>query len=336
MKIDCGISLAISSGAAMARAAEEAGYDGAWTAETNHDPFLACVVAAEHSERLEIGTSIAVAFARNPMTMAHTAHDLQSFSKGRFLLGVGSQIKPHIERRFSMPWSQPAARMREYIAAMRAIWDAWENGTRLDFRGDFYTHTLMTPFFDPGPTGFGAPAVYLAGVGERMTEVAGEACDGFLCHRFTTERYVREVTRPTLERGRARAGKTLEGFNIVLPSFVVTGSTAEEMDAAADAVRQQIAFYGSTPAYRGVLALHGWSALHDDLHALSRQGRWAEMGKLVDDDMLHTFAVVAEPGQLTAELLRRYRGLVTRLSLSAPRHFDAARWKRVLQELKAG
>jgi probable F420-dependent oxidoreductase len=336
MKIDGSISLEISSSAATARAAEEAGYDGAWTAETNHDPFLACVVAAEHSERLEIGTSIAVAFARNPMTMAYTAHDLQSFSKGRFLLGVGSQIKPHIERRFSMPWSQPAARMREYIAAMRAIWDAWENGTRLDFRGDFYTHTLMTPFFDPGPTGFGVPAVYLAGVGERMTEVAGEVCDGFLGHGFTTQRYVREVTRPALERGRARAGKTLDGFNIALPSFVVTGSTAEEMDAAADGVRQQIAFYGSTPAYRGVLELHGWNALHDDLHALSKQGRWVEMGKLIDDEILHAFAVVAEPGQLAAELLRRYRGFVTRLSFSAPYRFDAARWEPVLEELKAG
>ena len=206
MKIDCSISPAIGSGAATARAAEQAGYDGAWTPETNHDPFLTCVVAAEHSERLEVGTAIAVAFARNPMTMAYLAHDLQSFSKGRFLLGVGSQVKPHIERRFSMPWSQPAARMREYIAAMRAIWDAWENGGRLDFRGDFYTHTLMTPFFYPGPTGFGAPPVYLAGVSERMTEVAGEVCDGFLCHGFTTERYVREVTRPALDRGRARAG----------------------------------------------------------------------------------------------------------------------------------
>jgi probable F420-dependent oxidoreductase len=336
MKIDGTISVEISGSAATARAAEEAGYDGAWTAETNHDPFLACVVAAEHSERLEIGTSIAVAFARNPMTMAYTAHDLQSFSKGRFLLGVGSQVKPHIERRFSMPWSQPAARMREYIAAMRAIWDAWENGTRLDFRGDFYTHTLMTPFFDPGPTGFGAPPVYLAGVGERMTEVAGELCDGFLCHGFTTERYFREATRPALERGRARAGKTLDGFNIALPSFVVTGSTTEEMDAATDRVRQQIAFYGSTPAYRGVLQLHGWDALHDDLHMLSKQGRWVEMGKLIDDEILHAFAVIAEPEQLAAELLRRYRGLVTRLSLSAPYRFDAARWEPVLEELKAG
>jgi probable F420-dependent oxidoreductase len=336
MKIDCSISLAISGTAAMTRAAEAAGYDGAWTLEASHDPFLPCVVAAEHSERLEIGTSIAVAFARNPMTMAHTARDLQSFSKGRFLLGVGSQVKPHIERRFSMPWSQPAARMHEYIAAMRAIWDAWENGTRLDFRGDFYTHTLMTPFFDPGPTGFGAPAVYLAGVSERMTEVAGEAGDGFIGHGFTTERYVREVTRPALERGRARAGKTLDGFNIALPGFVVTGSTAEEMDAAADRARQRIAFYGSTPAYRGVLELHGWSALHDDLHVLSRQGRWVEMGKLIDDEILRAFAVVAEPEQLAGELLRRYRGIVTRLSLSTPHQFDAARWQPVLEELRAG
>jgi probable F420-dependent oxidoreductase len=336
MKVDSSISVEISSSAATARAAEEAGYDGAWTAETNHDPFLACVTAAEHSERLEIGTSIAVAFARSPMTMGYTAHDLQSFSRGRFLLGLGSQVKPHIERRFSMPWSRPAARMREYIAAMRAIWDAWENGTRLDFKGDFYTHTLMTPFFDPGPTGFGAPTVYLAGVGERMTEVAGEVCDGFLCHGFTTERYVREVTRPALERGRARAGKTLDGFHVALPTFVVTGSTAEEMDTATDKVRQQIAFYGSTPAYRGVLELHGWNALHDDLHALSRQGRWVEMGKLIDDEVLHAFAVVAEPEQLAAGLLRRYRGLVTRLSLSAPYRFDAVRWEPVLQQLKAG
>ena len=336
MKIDSSVSLAIRDGGATARAAEEAGYDGAWTAETSHDPFLACVPAAEHSERLEIGTSIAVAFARSPMTMAHTAHDLQSFSNGRFLLGVGSQIKPHIERRFSMAWSQPAARMREYIAAMRAIWDAWDNGTRLDFRGDFYTHTLMTPFFDPGPTGFGPPTVYLAGVSERMTEVAGEACDGFIAHAFTTERYLREVTRPALERGRARAGKTLDGFNIALPCFVVTGSTAEEMDAAADLARQRIAFYGSTPAYRGVLELHGWGALHEDLHTLSRQGRWAEMGELVDDEILRVFAVVAEPEQLAAELLGRYRGVVTRLGVSAPPRLDAARWEPVLEKLKAG
>jgi probable F420-dependent oxidoreductase len=334
MKVDGSISLTLGSSAASARAAELAGYDGAWTAETNHDPFLACVIAAEHTERLEIGTSIAVAFARNPMTMAYTAHDLQAFSNGRFLLGLGSQIKPHIERRFSMPWSQPAARMREYIAAMRAIWDSWENGTKLDFRGDFYSHTLMTPFFDPGPHGHGAPGVYLAGVGEGMTEVAGEVCDGFLGHGFTTERYVREVTRPALERGRARVGETLDGFEIVLPSFVVTGRTAEEMEEAARGVRQQIAFYGSTPAYRGVLEQHGWGSLQDELHALSKDGRWAEMGMLIDDEVLHTFAVVAEPDRLAGALLRRYEGFVTRLSISAqdPR---GALWRPVLDELKA-
>jgi probable F420-dependent oxidoreductase len=332
MKVDGSISSAINGCAASASAAERAGYDGAWTTETNHDPFLACVVAAEHTERLEIGTAIAVAFARSPMTMAYTAHDLQAFSNGRFLLGLGSQIKPHIERRFSMPWSQPALRMREYIAAMRTIWDSWENGTKLDFRGDFYAHTLMTPFFDPGPHGHGAPAVYLAGVGERMTEVAGEACDGFLCHGFTTERYVREVTRPALERGRARVGQTLDGFEIVLPSFVVTGRTTEEMEATARGVRQQIAFYGSTAAYRGVLELHGWGSLQDELHALSKQGRWPEMGMLIDDDVLQAFAVVAEPDQLAGALLRRYEGCATRLSFSAA---NASSWQSVLDELKA-
>jgi probable F420-dependent oxidoreductase len=193
----------------------------------------------------------------------------------------------------------------------------------------------MTPFFDPGPHGHGAPAVYLAGVGERMTEVAGEVCDGFLCHGFTTERYVREVTRPALERGRARVGEALDGFEIVLPSFVVTGRTTEEMEAAARGVRQQIAFYGSTPAYRPVLELHGWGSLQDELHALSKEGRWAEMGMLIDDDVLHTFAVVAEPDRLAGALLRRYEGCATRLSFSAPKASDGARWQSVLDELNA-
>src|SRR5687767_3663873 len=193
MKVDGGISFDTAHSAQTARDAEDAGYDGAWTAETSHDPFLACLLAAEHTERIEVGTSIAVAFARSPMTLAQTANDLQSFSNGRFILGLGSQIKPHIDKRFSMPWSKPAARMEEFISAMRAIWSSWHDGTKLDFRGDFYTHTLMTPFFNPGPNPLGPPKVFLAGVGERMTEVAGAVCDGFICHGFTTERYLREV-----------------------------------------------------------------------------------------------------------------------------------------------
>jgi probable F420-dependent oxidoreductase len=336
MKVDGGISFDTANSAQSAKDAEAAGYDGAWTAETSHDPFLACLLAAEHTERIEVGTSIAVAFARNPMTMAYTAHDLQKFSQGRFLLGLGSQIKPHIEKRFSMEWSKPAARMREFISAMRAIWATWNEGAKLDFRGDFYTHTLMTPFFDPGPNEFGPPKVYLAGVGERMTEVAGEVCDGFICHGFTTERYLREVTLPALERGRAKAGKTLDGFEITGPSFVVTGSTQEDLEAAKQGTKQQIAFYGSTPAYRGVLDLHGWGGLQEDLNALSKQGKWVEMAEVIDDEILDTFAVVAEPEQIAPELLKRYGDCVTRISFYTPYKSEPDRWRNVMRTLQQG
>ena len=212
-----------------------------------------------------------------------------------------------------MPWSHPAARMRELILAMRAIWACWNDGTKLDFHGDFYTHTLMTPFFDPGPNPHGDAKVFLAGVGELMTEVAGEVCDGFLCHGFTTERYLREVTLPALERGRAKAGRTLADFEISGPGFVVTGTTEEEMASVARRHQQQIAFYGSTPAYRGVLELHGWGELQDELNRLSKEGKWKEMGELIDDDILDTFAVVAEPEKHR----RRARTSATATSSSA-------------------
>ena len=230
MKVDGGIGLDLDKAATAAKELEDAGYSGIWTAETNHDPFLPLVLAAEHTERVELGTSIAVAFARNPMTLANTAWDLQAYSGGRFVLGLGSQIKPHITKRFSMPWSHPAARMRELVLAIRAIWAAWAGDGKVDFRGDFYSHTLMTPFFNPGPNPHGDAKIFLAGVGELMTEVAGEVCDGFICHGFTTERYLREVTIPALLRGRAKAGKgDLEGFEIVGPSFVVTGTDEDQL-----------------------------------------------------------------------------------------------------------
>src|SRR6476469_10180933 len=213
MKVDTGIMASgLDDIATRAREQEDIGYDGLLTAETASDPFLPLVIAAEHTERIELGTGIAVAFARTPMLTAYTANDLQRHSKGRFFLGLGSQIKPHIERRFSMPWSHPAARMREYILAMRAIWESWETGSKLDFRGDFYTHTLMTPFFSPGPNPFGPPTVYLAAVGEHMTRVAGEVCDGLIPHPLTTERYLRERTVPLLEEGLAVSGRTLGDF----------------------------------------------------------------------------------------------------------------------------
>jgi probable F420-dependent oxidoreductase len=337
MKVDGGISFELGKAVESAKDAEAAGYDGAWTAETAHDPFLPLLLAAEHTERLELGTSIAVAFARNPMTLANIGWDLQSYSQGRFILGLGSQIKPHITKRFSMEWSHPAPRMREMIMAIRAIWDTWENGTPLAFRGDFYTHTLMTPFFTPDRAdlaGFGVPKIFLAGVGALMTEVAGEVCDGFICHGFTTERYLREVTIPALQRGRAKAGKTMDGFEIVGPSFVVSGTNETEMAAAQSGTRQQIAFYGSTPAYKGVLELHGWNGLHEELNALSKKGGWVEMGSLITDEILNTFAVVGEPEQIAPELHRRYGDVIERISFYAPYRTDPDRWRQVMTDLQ--
>ncbi len=336
MKVDGGVALDLVKSAESAKEAEAAGYSGAWTAETNHDPFFPLLLAAEHTQRIELGTSIAVAFARNPMTLANIGWDLQSYSKGRFILGLGSQIKPHITKRFSMEWSHPAARMREMIMAIRAIWDTWENGTPLNFRGDFYTHTLMTPFFTPDRAdlaGFGTPKIFLAGVGELMTEVAGEVCDGFICHGFTTEKYLREVTLLALERGRAKAGKTMEGFEVVGPSFIVTGNTEPEMQQAAAGTRQQIAFYGSTPAYRGVLDIHGWGGLQEELNSLSKQGQWVEMGNLINDEILNTFAVVGSPEQVAPELKRRYDDVIQRISFYAPYKSDPERWRRVFSAL---
>jgi probable F420-dependent oxidoreductase len=335
MKVDGGISYELDKTVESAKEAEAAGYDAIWTAETSHDPFFPLLLAAEHTQNMELGTGIAVAFARNPMTLANVAYDLQRYSGGRFILGLGSQIKPHITKRFSMEWSHPAPRMREMISAIKHIWGAWDGEHKLDFQGDFYTHTLMTPFFDPGPNPHGHAKIFLAGVGELMTEVAGEVCDGFICHGFTTERYLREVTLPALERGRAKAGKTLEGFEIAGPSFVVTGNDAEEMEKAAVGTRQQIAFYGSTPAYRGVLELHGWGGLQEELNALSKQGQWKEMGELIDDDMLNTFAVVAEPEAVAPELGKRYGDVIGRISFYVPYASDPDRWRAVMEDVKA-
>jgi probable F420-dependent oxidoreductase len=336
LKVDGSAGLDLAAVPEQARAGEAMGYSGLWTAETAHDPFLPLLLAAEHTETVELGTSIAVAFARNPMTLAQTAWDLQAYSQGRFILGLGSQIKPHITKRFSMPWSRPAARMREMILAIRAIWDTWLTGAPLAFRGEFYTHTLMTPFFTPERhdlEAYGPPKIFLAGVGELMTEVAGEVCDGFICHGFTTERYLREVTVPALERGRARAGKTLDGFEIVGPSFVVTGNDEAELAVAADATRRQIAFYGSTPAYRPVLDLHGWGEVHDLLNAASKRGEWEVMGTLITDEMLHAFAVVAEAEMIAPELRRRYGDVIQRISFYAPYRTDPQRWREVMHDI---
>jgi probable F420-dependent oxidoreductase len=330
MKIDGGIGFDPVGIAAQAAKAEASGYDGVWSAETNHDPFLPIAIGAGATETLEFGTGITVAFARNPMTLAVVANDLQLLTKGRFMLGMGSQIKPHITKRFSMPWSHPAPRMRELILAIRAIWRAWETGEKLAFRGEFYTHTLMTPFFDPGPNQYGNPKILLAGVGQHMTEVAGEVADGFLVHGFTTERYLREVSLPSLERGAAKAGKTRADLTISYPGFVVTGADEKSTEAAATAVREQIAFYASTPAYRPVLELHGWGDLQPELNTLSKRGEWVKMGELITDEVLEAFAVVCPLDRVASEVRARFEGLVDRFSFYAPYKVDPETWKSVL------
>ena len=307
---------------ADAAAAEQDRFDGFWLSEITHDPFVGLALAATATERIELGTAIAVAFARNPMTTAQLADDLQALSGGRLQLGLGTQIKAHITRRFSMPWSHPAPRMREYVLALRAIWDTWHTGARLRYQGEFYSHSLMTPMFTPQEHGFGAPPVWLAGVGKTMTEVAGEVADGFLPHSFTTERYLREVTLAALRRGREKAGRTMADVSVKGSPFVVTGRTEEEFAAARAAVAGQIAFYGSTPAYRPVFELHGWGALGEELHRLSVAARWSDMGPLVDDEVLGTFAVVAAPAEVGEQIVRRYGDVFDRLGLNTPYAVD--------------
>jgi probable F420-dependent oxidoreductase len=310
MKVDGQLS-GLTGAAERARVFEASGFDAAWAGEVNQDPFLPLAVAAEVTGRIELGTSIAVAFARSPMTLAYTADDLQRHSRGRLLLGLGSQVRAHVVRRFSMPWGRPAARLREFVLAMRAIWSSWHDGTPLVFDGEFV----------PPRHEFGPPKVLLAGVGDLMTRVAGEVADGFLCHGFTTARWIRERTLPALRTGRARAGATMDVFEVAATPFVVTG-TDEEIEATIPLVRRRIAFYASTPAYRGVFELHGWEAVNTELTALSKTGRWADMAGLITDEMLDAFVIVARPDDLPALVADRFGGLLTRMSFTPPASLD--------------
>jgi probable F420-dependent oxidoreductase len=333
MKVDAGLMGGLAEVPKRIAELEAAGYDGAITAETSHDPFFPLLLAAEHSTRIELMTSIAVAFARSPMILANLAHDLNAYSKGRFILGLGSQIQPHITKRFSMPWSHPAPRMRELILAMRAIWACWYEGTKLEFRGEFYTHTLMTPMFTPLDTKYGVPKVFLAAVGPLMTEVAGETADGMIAHAFTTERYLREVTLPAIERGLAKSGRKRAEFQLAFPAFVVTGANEKAWVDSRTAVCKQIAFYGSTPAYRGVLELHGWGELQGELNAMSKRGEWDAMGTRISDEILEQFAIVAQPHEVPGQLKRRYGDSIDRV-LATFAFSDEAQRSKALAELR--
>ncbi|WP_205874021.1 LLM class F420-dependent oxidoreductase [Mycobacterium camsae] len=313
LKIDGGIPNRLDQVVEAAVELEQSDCDGGWTAETSHDPFLPLLLAAEHTTRIELGTNIAVAFARNPMIVANLGWDLQAYSQGRFILGLGTQIQAHIEKRFSMPWSHPARRMREFVTALQAIWSAWRDGTKLRFEGEFYTHKIMTPMFTPEPHPYPPPKIFLAAVGEAMTEMCGEVADGHLGHPMVSKRYLTEVTMPILLRGIARSGRARGDFEVSAEVMVATGSTENELATAVAATRKQIAFYGSTPAYRKVLELHGWGDLHEELHRLSKEGEWNTMGSLIDDEILGTFAVVGPVEHVGAALRARCDGVTDRV-----------------------
>jgi probable F420-dependent oxidoreductase len=305
MAIDGALVTDLAQTSSAARTLEAQGFDGVLSFEGAHDPFLPLAVAAEHTTRVTLTTAIAIAFARNPMTVAYQANDLQLLSRGRFVLGLGTQIRPHIEKRFGQPWSRPNARMREFVRAVRAIWRAWETGERLDFRGEFYTHTLMTPFFSPGPNPHGRPPIALAGFGPAMIAVAGEVADGWIVHPLNSPSYVQEQGMPALARGFARAGRSRADVEIACQTITMIGATDEQVATARMKAKGQIAFYGSTPAYRVMLDHHGWGGLQPELNALSKQGRWGEMIALVTDDMLDVIGVSGRPAEAGRRLRER-------------------------------
>jgi probable F420-dependent oxidoreductase len=284
---------------------ERQGFDAAWSFEGPHDPFYPLVTAASATSRIELGTSIAVAFARNPMICAQIGWDLQAHSKGRFILGLGTQIKPHIVKRFSQEWSRPAARMREFALAVRAIWACWEGDGRLDFRGEFYTHTLMTPVFNPGPNPFGPPRLFVAGVGPKMVEAVGEVADGLFIHPFHSPEFLAADTLPALERGLAKGQRKRDAFEISCQTIVAMGSNDEEIARARQKAKGQLSFYGSTPAYRGVLDQHGYGDLQPELNRMSKEGKWLEMITKIDDALFDIIAVAGTPAQVGEKLAKR-------------------------------
>ncbi len=332
MLVDAASRSTLATASADAEARERLGYDGFLVPEIDHDALLPLATAATATSKIQLGTSILVAFARNPMSTASAAWDLQAASQGRFLLGLGSQVKAHIERRFSMPWSRPTARMGEYIAALRAIWTAWQDGAPLAFEGQFYRHTLMSPTFDPGPLPCGPPPVLIAGVGEAMTRTAAQSADGMLLHAFTTRRYIEQVTLPLIREGLRSAGRALTDFQVRYAPFIVAEPDGPARDAQLKRTRERIAFYASTPSYRKVLEVHGWGDLQTELQRLARAGRWSEMGGLVDNEVLNEFAVVVEPDSLAdalQELTAPAEPLTVRVSLALPEDADPD-WQREL------
>ncbi|MBL8046357.1 MAG: TIGR03617 family F420-dependent LLM class oxidoreductase [Anaerolineales bacterium] len=315
---------------ALARSAEDLGFDAIWTSETQHDPFLPLALAAEHTQRVQLGTAVAIGFARSPMTLAHTAWDLAHQSRGRFILGLGTQVKAHIERRFGMSWPEsPVHKLREMILAIRAVWASWQTGERLNFRGEHFKLTLMSPFFNPGAIDHPHIPIYIAGVNTGLARLCGEVCDGFHAHPFHTAAYLKEVMKPAIEAGAASAGRT-NPIHLSASVFVIT-SPAER-----DFARSQVAFYASTPSYRSVLEHHGWGEIGEQLSALAARGEWGQLPTLVSDEMLNAFAVEAPLAELAEPLRARYAGVLERVTLYRPYipKMEDAAWRKLVADLQ--
>ncbi len=342
MKFDAALPIVgLKDVPAIAKAAEEIGFDALWTQETQHDPFLPCTLIAEHTTRLRAGTAIAVSFSRSPANLAYTAWDLAAQSDGRFILGLGTQVKAHVERRFGMPWPKsPVKKLREQIEVIRAFWDCWQNGTKLNYRGEYYKITLMSPFFQPPPLppsplgdGLGVRLIpiYIAGVNTGLAKLAGEMCEGFQAHPFHSVRYMKEVMLPAIEEGVQKASREREDISVCMNAFVAT--TPEEMNFA----RMQISFYASTPSYHPVMDLHGWAGVAEKLSAHAAKGEWAEMPMLITDEMLNEFCLVTDEDKLADELRKRYDGIADRLALYIP--FVPGEkdewWKKLTRELNS-
>lgn len=314
MKLDAALPIVgLKDVPAIAKAAEEIGFDALWTQETQHDPFLPCALIAEHTARLNFGTAIAVSFARSPANLAYTAWDLAAQSNGRFILGLGTQVKAHVERRFGQPWPEsPVKKLREQIEVIRAFWDCWQNGMKLNYRGEYYKITLMSPFFNAGAIEHPNIPIYIAGVNTGLAKLAGELCEGFHAHPFHSLMYMNEVILPAIEEGAVKTGRKREDVAVSVTAFIAT--TPEEMNFA----RMQIAFYASTPSYRPVMDLHGWGGVAETLSAHAAKGEWAEMPMLITDEMLGEFCLVTEEAKLADELKKRYDGIADRLTLYTP------------------
>jgi probable F420-dependent oxidoreductase len=332
MKLDTGLMVAsLRDAPAAAQAAEDMGFDALWTAETSHDPFFPLVMAAEHTRRIKLGTSIAVAFPRSPMVLAQIGWDLQMASAGRFILGLGTQVKGHNERRFGVKWEHPGPKLREMIQMIHAIWDCWQNGARPNFEGKFYNFTLMTPFFNPGPIQYPRPAIYIAGVNAYMCRLAGELCDGFHIHPLHSLKYLDEVVYPNVTRGLQEAGRRRADIAMSSTVFVITGANREEMEAAKGLARQQISFYASTPAYQGVLAAHGWGDAGRRLYEKSKRGEWAGMAAEITDEMLDVYAVAGTYDKIADKVKTKYQGYLDRVAFYFPfTTGDQGRWRKII------